>query len=162
MAISQHSILPPSTFGFQKDDEFLKFFVGLENQLDSIQKSRDVVSKEQSKYPPYNIKCKDNTEYVIEFAVAGFKQEDLDVQLQNRILTVTGKVPEDSSQYTYGHRGLATRAFTSHFSIAENIETTGVLLQDGLLKIFLKYVVPEELKPKKLEINSNMSKLLLG
>lgn len=159
MTISQHSILPPSAFA---DDEFLKFFVGLDKHLENFQKPKGTILKSQTKYPPYNIKCKDNTEYVIEFAVAGFKQEDLDVQLQNRILTVTGKVPEDSNQYTYDHRGLATRAFTSHFSIAENIETTGVLLQDGLLKIFLKYVVPEELKPKKLEINSNMSKLLLG
>jgi molecular chaperone IbpA len=97
---------------------------------------------------------------MIEIAVAGFKQEDLDVQLQNRTLTVTGKAPEDTNTYLY--KGLASRAFTSTFSLAERVDTTGVLLQDGLLKIFLKYIVPEELKPKKLEINSNMSKLLLG
>jgi molecular chaperone IbpA len=157
MAISTHSILPSSTFG---DDEFLKFFVGLDNQLGSIQKTRDTISKSQTKYPPYNIKSMGDTDYMIEIAVAGFKQEDLDVQLQNRTLTVTGKAPEDTNTYLY--KGLASRAFTSTFSLAERVDTTGVLLQDGLLKIFLKYIVPEELKPKKLEINSNMSKLLLG
>lgn len=157
MAISQHSILPSSTFG---DDEFLKFFVGLDNQLGSIQKTRDTISKSQTKYPPYNIKSIGDTDYMIEIAVAGFKQEDLDVQLQNRTLTVTGKAPEDTNVYLY--KGLASRAFTSTFSLAERVDTTGVLLQDGLLKIFLKYVIPEELKPKTLEINSSLSKMLLG
>lgn len=155
MAISTY--IPPSSFD---DEDFLKFFVGIDNQLGSIQKTRDTISKSQTKYPPYNIKSMGDTDYMIEIAVAGFKQEDLDVQLQNRTLTVTGKTPEDTNTYLY--KGLASRAFTSTFSLAERVDTTGVLLQDGLLKIFLKYIVPEELKPKKLEINSNMSKLLLG
>lgn len=155
MTISTY--IPPSSFD---DEDFLKFFVGIDNQLGSIQKTRDTISKSQTKYPPYNIKSMGDTDYMIEIAVAGFKQEDLDVQLQNRTLTVTGKAPEDTNTYLY--KGLASRAFTSTFSLAERVDTTGVLLQDGLLKIFLKYIVPEELKPKKLEINSSVSKMLLG
>jgi HSP20 family molecular chaperone IbpA len=157
MALSTHSILPSSIFG---DEDFLKFFVGIDNQLDAIQKTRDTISKSQTKYPPYNIKSMGDTDYMIEIAVAGFKQEDLDVQLQNRTLTVTGKAPEETIVPI--HKGIATRAFTSTFSLAERVETTGVLLQDGLLKIYLQYIVPEEMKPKTLEINSSLSKMLLG
>lgn len=156
MSLASHSILPPSF----ADQEFLKFFVGLDTQLESIKKTRDTISKSQTKYPPYNIKSISDTDYLIEIAVAGFKQEDLDVEVQNRTLTVTGKATEDTSVYLY--KGLASRAFTSTFSLAERVETSGVKLQDGLLKIYLKYIVPEELKPKKLEINSPYNKMLLG
>ena len=155
MAISTYSTLP------NLDQDFLKFFIGFDTELDSVRKTKEAVPKNQSNYPPYNIKSIGGTDYLIEIAVAGFKQEELDVELQNRILTVTGKAVEDVNS-VYIHKGLATRAFTRSFTLAERVESTGVKLQDGLLKIYLNYIVPEELKSKKLEINSLTSKLLLG
>jgi len=152
-------MLTSQTFFPSIDQDLLKFFIGFDTELDSIRKTKEAVPKNQSNYPPYNIKSIGDTDYLIEIAVAGFKQEELGVELQNQILTVTGKAVEDNSVYI--HKGLATRAFTRSFTLAERVESTGVKLQDGLLKIYLKYIVPEELKSKKLEINSPTSKLLL-
>lgn len=143
------------------DQDMLKFFIGFDAENESIRKSNEAISRNHSNYPPYNIRQFGDTKYVIEIAVAGFKQEDIDVELLNRNLTVVGKTTEDDTS-VYLHKGLASRAFTRTFTLAERVEISDVTLQDGLLKIYLNHIVPEELIPKKLEINSTLSKLLLG
>ena len=143
------------------DQDLLKFFIGFDAENEAIRKSKEAISKNQSNYPPYNIKSIGDTKYVIEIAVAGFKQEDIDVELLNRNLTVVGKATEDDTS-VYLHKGLATRAFTRTFTLAERVEISDVVLQDGLLKIYLAHIIPESHKPRKLEINSPHNKMLLG
>jgi molecular chaperone IbpA len=156
MAISTHSILP------NLDQDLLKFFIGFGAENESIRKSKEANLRNQSNYPPYNIKSIGDTNYVIEIAVAGFKQEDLEVELLNRTLTVVGKATEEDANVVYLHRGLASRAFTRTFTLAERVEISDVILQDGLLKIYLAHIIPESQKSRKLEINSPHYKMLLG
>lgn len=156
MAISTHSILP------NIDQDLLKFFIGFEAEQDSIRKSKEANLRNQSNYPPYNIKSIGDTKYVIEIAVAGFKKGDIEVELLNRNLTVGGKATIDDAFEVYLHRGLSSRAFTRTFTLAESVEISDVTLQDGLLKIYLAHTIPESKKPRKLEINSPNYKTLLG
>lgn len=101
-------------------------------------------------YPPYNIKKIDENKYVIEMAVAGFGKQDLELELQDGTLTVKGNVVSDDSEYLY--KGIAERAFTRQFTLADTVEIKNADLINGMLKIWLERFVPEEKKPKKINI----------
>jgi|688.fasta_scaffold324335_2 molecular chaperone IbpA len=112
------------------------------------------VSTTQSNYPPHNILKYNETNYSIELAVAGFSKEEIHVEVDQNILTITGEHIDtnDSSDWEYLHRGLASRNFLVQFPLAEYIEVIGAEVKDGLLRIELEYVVPEALKPRQIEI----------
>ena len=104
-------------------------------------------------YPPYNIeKCGDNN-YVITIALAGFNEDDIEIKSQRGILEITGSAPKTDADKVYLHKGIAQRAFTRKFSLEENVEVEGADLTNGLLSIKLLRVVPEEQKPKMIQIN---------
>lgn len=105
-------------------------------------------------YPPYNISKSGEDAYRITFAVAGFGENDLDVQVENNTLTVRGKVAEAGDPTTYLHRGLAGRSFERKFELANHIQVSGARLENGLLHIELKREVPEALKPRKIAIGA--------
>ena len=143
----------------QFDKDLLKFFVGFDTHLEATRKATESL-KNQKSYPPYNIKTVGDNSYIIEIAVAGFSRSDIDVELWNKTLTVTGKSAEpDDSVYLY--KGLASRAFTRTFTIADNVKVNEIKLNDGMLRIYLDHVIPEEFKPRKLEINTSTN-LLIG
>lgn len=102
-------------------------------------------------YPPHNIIKLDETNYEIELAVAGFKRDELTVELIETELKITGE-KSDKSTPTYLHRGLAFRSFVKSLHLAEHIEVKDVALDDGILTISLEKVIPEELKSRKLKI----------
>lgn len=144
----------------QFDKDLMKFFVGFDAHSESVKRITENL-KNQKSYPPYNIKTIGDSSYIIEIAVAGFTKSDIDVELHNKTLTVTGKSAEpDDSVYLY--KGLASRAFTRTFSLADNVKVSDVTLSDGMLRIFLDHVIPEEFKPRKLAINASTNNLLLG
>ena len=101
-------------------------------------------------YPPYNIVKAGEDTYRITFAVAGFGEKDLDVQVENNTLTVRGKVAgeEDKS-------GIAGRSFERKFELANHIQVDGARMENGLLHIDLKRVIPEALKPRKVAIGTD-------
>lgn len=101
-------------------------------------------------YPPYNIKKIDENKYVIELAVAGFGKQDLELELQDGKLTIKGNVTADDSEYLY--KGIAERAFTRQFTLADTVEVKNADLINGMLKIWLERFIPEEKKPKKISI----------
>ena len=103
-------------------------------------------------YPPYNIVKAGEDTYRITFAVAGFGENDLDINVENNTLTVTGKVAQDSDTATYIHRGIAGRSFERKFELANHIQVSGARIENGLLHIELKREVPEALKPRKVAI----------
>lgn len=107
-----------------------------------------------STYPPYNVEKHGDNEYRIVVAAAGFQEQDLDLQVEKGVLTVTGgKNREgDTSSITYLHQGIAQRAFKLSFRLADHIEVKAAGLQNGLLNIDLLRVVPEEAKPKRIPI----------
>lgn len=107
-----------------------------------------------SGYPPYNIEVLDENRYAITLAVAGFSQEELDIQVEKGVLSVAGnKATKDERQYLY--QGIANRTFERKFNLADYVEVTGADLSNGLLTISLKKEIPEAMKPKSIAINQD-------
>ena len=102
-------------------------------------------------YPPYNIRKVREYNYVIELALAGFTKDDLDVELTEGTLTVKS-VPKENEGDDYLHHGIAKRVFTRRFNIADDVIVKGADLFNGLLKIELERVIPEEKRPRKIDI----------
>ena len=108
-------------------------------------------------YPPYNIERTGEHEYRIEIAVAGFKPDELSIEVKEAVLTVTGHKAGGDSERRYVHRGLAERNFERRFQLAEYVVVTEANLADGLLSISLKRELPEALKPRRIEIGTGSS-----
>lgn len=105
---------------------------------------------QKTNYPPYNVKKVNDDHFVMEFAVAGFSRGELDVSVERSILTVTGEKLGKEEEYLY--KGIATRKFTRSFSLPEYFEITDASAFDGILYIDLHRNMPEDMKPKKIEI----------
>ncbi|MEM9428041.1 MAG: Hsp20 family protein [Pseudomonadota bacterium] len=103
-------------------------------------------------YPPYNIEKTGDDAYRITIAVAGFTDADLKVEARDGQLIVAGKKAADTSERTYLHRGIATRAFERRFQLADHVRASGAVTENGLLHIDLVREVPEALKPRTIEI----------
>lgn len=127
--------------------EFDRYFVGLDQHVNKLNR----VSTTQN-FPPYNIRKVKDDRYVVEFAVAGYDEEDIDITVEDGILVVKGKAQEDTNAQQYLHRGISKRAFTQSIGLGEHIEVHGAELHNGMLSIGLVHVVPEEKKPKRIEI----------
>lgn len=109
-----------------------------------------------SSYPPYNVEKHGDDHYRIVVAAAGFQEQDLDLQVEKGVLTVTGGKRDNSSEgVTFLHHGIAQRAFKLSFRLADHIEVKGAALANGLLSIELLRVVPEEAKAKRIPINGD-------
>jgi molecular chaperone IbpA len=113
-------------------------------------------------YPPYNIERTDENAYRVEIAVAGFRPDELDIQVKENLLTVTGRKVANEDQRTFLHRGLAERNFERRFQLADYVVVTDANLADGLLAISLKRELPEALKPRRIEIGTGQSTLIEG
>jgi molecular chaperone IbpA len=103
-------------------------------------------------YPPYNIKKTDENTYVIEVAVAGFGKQDIELTLENGTLTIKGNITGDEGS-DYLFKGIADRAFTRTFTLADTVEVKNADLINGMLKIWLERFIPESAKPRKIDIN---------
>ena len=103
-------------------------------------------------YPPYNIEKTADDGWRISIAVAGFADDDLSIELNDRALVVTARKTEEDAERTYLHRGIATRAFERRFTLAEHVKVTGASNENGMLHIDLVREVPEALKPRRIEI----------
>ena len=107
----------------------------------------------QTSYPPYNITINDDYFYTIEIALAGFKEEDIDIVLEDGVLTIQGNSGQQEDDREYVHKGIAARAFTRKFTLVDTILVQGATFKDGILSVYLENVIPEEEKPRKVEIN---------
>lgn len=107
-------------------------------------------------YPPYNIEKTGEESYVLTMAVAGFSEADIDITSQENTLAIVGRPqpqPEDGRRYL--HRGIAGRAFERRFVLADHIVVEGADLANGLLHVALKRVVPEALKPRRIQVQGS-------
>jgi len=100
-------------------------------------------------YPPYNVELVDENHYRITIAVAGFSQSELDITAHDNVLTVRGAHPEERK---YLYQGIAERNFERKFQLADHIVVRDARLENGLLSIDLERLVPEEAKPRRIEI----------
>ena len=104
-------------------------------------------------YPPHNIIKAGEQEYLIELAIAGFSKDELTVEVKDRTLTITGEHVSKGREFI--HRGISTKKFKRTFRLSEHVQVHGADIQDGILAIELKYVVPEEMRPRTIKIGSN-------
>lgn len=121
---------------------------------DSFLKDSFSFKADSNFYPPHNILKHNDNKFVLELAVAGFTQEDLHVVLDKNTLVVTGekKKNETDDNVAYLHKGIGTRSFNKSFVLERYLVVEDVKLSDGILKITLERVVPEEELPKVLQI----------
>ncbi len=112
------------------------------------------IDQANASYPPYNIETLDENKYQITLALAGFTEKDLDITSEQNILIVRGKTETDVER-KYLHRGIATRSFERKFQLADHVKVTKASMENGLLHIQLMKEIPEAMKPRKIEINSD-------
>ncbi|MCH2189299.1 MAG: Hsp20 family protein [Gammaproteobacteria bacterium] len=116
--------------------------------------------KTSASYPPYNIEVVAENQYSITLALAGFNEEELDIQVENGVLTVNGKKESAKEPKNFLHQGIANRSFERKFNLADHIEVVDAELVNGLLTISLVKEVPEAMKPKKIAIGSSSAKVI--
>jgi molecular chaperone IbpA len=119
----------------------------------------DSVNKlEGGGYPPYNIELADENNYHITLAVAGFGEDDIDVEVIEQTLRITGKRTDEDEERQFLHQGIAGRGFERRFQLAEHVRVTGASLENGLLNIELVREIPEAKKPRKIAITNGGGK----
>jgi molecular chaperone IbpA len=128
--------------------------------FDQIANLMDRVSTAETStpsYPPYNIEKLHSDAYRISIAVAGFSEADLHVEVREKSLIVSARKADEDEARTYLHRGIATRAFERRFHLADHVVVTGATHADGMLHIDMERQVPEALKPRRIQIATDMS-----
>lgn len=103
-------------------------------------------------FPPYSIRKDGDNKYVIELAIAGFGKQDVDIELDDRKLTIKGKVNQDPNT-PYIFQGIANRAFNREFTLNDNVVVNGATMANGILKVVLEHLIPESKKPQKINIS---------
>ena len=107
-------------------------------------------------YPPYNIERVDDNQFVIELAIAGFSENDIDIETNEGQLTITGRTEatEEADERNFLYRGIAERGFIRRFQLADHVVVQNASLNNGLLRIELERELPEAMKPRKIAINA--------
>ena len=139
-------------------------FLGFDHIFDQLE---NIHQHSKDTYPPHNVVKDEEMKYTLEMAVAGFKQEHIDIEVKDHILTISGNRPQRREQSAYVHKGISARNWKKSFRLSEYTEVTGADLVDGILTIQLEVVLPEEKLPRKITIgtyegkNDNTSSELL-
>jgi len=127
--------------------EFHRSILGMDRLMNDFNRL------DNSGYPPYNIESIGEDKYQITLALAGFKREDLDITVKEGLLSIEGKKAEiESEDRQFIHRGIANRAFTRQWKLAEYVEVVDATMEDGLLFVLLERQVPEEKQAKTIAI----------
>ncbi|EBH7066897.1 heat shock chaperone IbpB [Salmonella enterica] len=126
----------------------LRQWIGFDKLANALQNSG-----ESQSFPPYNIEKSDDNHYRITLALAGFRQEDLDIQLEGTRLTVKGTPEQPENEPKWLHQGLVMQPFSLSFTQAENMEVSGATFTNGLLHIDLTRNEPETIAPQRIAIN---------
>ena len=130
-------------------------FVGFDTLFDEL---NEMATRKEPNYPAYNIAKDDDEHYRIELALAGFSRNEISIQTEKGILTVAASKGEDNANYL--HQGIAKRAFSKAFRLAEYIKVDDAQFTDGILTIFLRREIPEADRPQQIEIRSSQKKLV--
>lgn len=143
-------------FAFSKN--LLPSTIGFDSMFKTLEEMQRSVAKSAISYPPYNIKKTDENKYVIEVAVAGFGKQDIEVEINDGTLVIKGNtsldtLTKDGTDITYLYKGIAERAFTRTFKLADTVEIKNAELLNGILKVWLENIIPESKKPRKININ---------
>lgn len=144
---------------FQHIENLMDRAIGFDKLFDTMHRLNST-PKSQG-YPPYNIIKSDDTKYMVELAVAGFKQDEIEIELRDDTLFIKGSKNTPEVETHYVHKGIGTRTFQRSFTLSDDVVVKGAELSDGILYIALERVIPEEKKPRKIEIGTISDKQLL-
>jgi len=128
------------------------FSVGFDDLFDHFNNTLEYTVKQQTSYPPYNINKIDDLNYQIEMALAGFNRNDIEIKSALSQLTIKSVENDDKEEKETLHRGISKRKFSRTFTLAEDIKVNGAELKDGMLLVELEKIVPEEKKPRTIDI----------
>lgn len=133
---------------------FYRSTVGIDSLFDRITRNLDLAAN-AGNYPPYDIVKTGDETYEIRLAVAGFRLEDIDIELKDGQLVVTGghSSVATTEEFEYLHHGISNRHFIRSFSLSDYVEVREAVLKDGILNIKLERLIPETLKPKKIAVS---------
>ena len=127
-------------------------FIGFDPILNELERIHSA-GRSQDNYPPHNVVKIDNDNFNIELAVAGFSEEDISVEVKDGILLIKGQNSEDDDR-EYAHKGISSRKFEKSFRLSEFVVIDGAELVNGILVVNARVEVPEERRPRKIEIGS--------
>jgi molecular chaperone IbpA len=128
-----------------------RVLVGFDRLFDDIE--HRYATQIQSNYPPYNILKTGDDTYEIQIAVSGFTKEEVSVEVDQNHLIIKGeRLREDDENAQYLHRGLAARDFTKIFPLADHMQVDTGSIKNGILTVYLKRIIPESLKPRKINL----------
>lgn len=111
-------------------------------------------------YPPYNIELTGEDQYRISMAVAGFSADEIDIEVKENLLTISGRKGSEVADRKFLHRGIANRNFERTYQLADYVRVDGAELKDGLLHVDLVREVPESMKPRRIEIRGQDDRLI--
>ena len=131
-------------------------FIGFDRIFDQLE---SIHSQAKDTYPPHNVVRESEFQYIVELAVAGFTEQDINLEVKDHILTVTAQREQRRDQSKYMHKGISARKFKKSFRLSEYTEVRGAEMKDGILAIGLEVVLPEEKRPQTISINSHKGKL---
>tara|TARA_A200000159_G_C7320535_1_gene338673 strand:+ start:180 stop:638 length:459 start_codon:yes stop_codon:yes gene_type:complete len=127
-------------------------FLGFDHIFDQLE---NIHKHAKDTYPPHNVVKEEEMKYSLELAVAGFKQEHIDISVNDGVLDINGDRPQRRDQQKYVHKGISARNWKKSFRLSEYTEVTGANLTDGILTVNLEVVLPEEKQPRKIKIGLN-------
>ena len=128
------------------------FSVGFDELFDQFNNHLEYTVKQNTTYPPYNINKIDDLNYQVEMALAGFGKDDIEIKYADNQLTIKSVDSDDKDEKDVIHRGISKRKFSRSFTLAEDIKVNGAELKDGMLLVELEKIVPEEKKPRTINI----------
>ena len=141
-------------------------FLGFDHLFDELER---VTNHAKDSYPPHNVVKYDDMKYDIELAIAGFSKDDIDIELKDHVLSVKGERGARRDQDQYVHKGISGRKFYKSFRLSEYAEVSGADMKDGILTVSIEVVLPEKMRPQKINIgktgrktNDNSSAQLLN
>ena len=135
------------TFAFPRNA-----FLGFDHIFDQLE---NIHKQSKDTYPPHNVVKEEELNYSLELAVAGFKEEHIDIEVKDHVLTITGNRPPRRDQDKYVHKGISARNWKKSFRLSEYTEVIGADLTDGILTVNLEVILPEEKQPRKISIGKN-------
>ena len=128
-------------------------FLGFDHIFDQLE---NIHKHAKDTYPPHNVVKEEEMKYTLELAVAGFKQEHIDIEVNEGVLNIKGDRPARRDQNKYVHKGISARNWKKSFRLSEYTEVNGADLQDGILTVNLEVVLPKEKQPRKILIGNEV------
>ena len=136
---------------FDNFNQLTPYAVGFDRVFDNLTRYVDN-NATSTGYPPYNIRKEGEYNYVIEMALAGFAREDLEIEVADGVLTIRSVKEKSDDDVSNIYRGISYRKFVRKFTIADDIVVNGAKMENGMLSVDLERIVPEEKKPRLIEV----------